>query len=657
MKNAYCSGFQPGASYIGRANGTFFLFSRWNRAASAIGTFPFYNPGSRSGDATKPPKRPASPMLALLLSLLTFCASAQNHVFVETESFEDKGGWVIDQQSFVVMGSSYMMAHGMGRPVKDAATTVNFPKPGKYKMWVRTKDWAPFPKGPGKFEISIDGKKVNQVFGSSGSDAWKWYDGGEIDVKAGSAKLAMKDLTGFNGRCDAILFTDDLKFTPPNEFEALTTFRKKLLNLTDKPADAGRFDMVVVGGGIAGTCAAISAARMGLKVALIQDRPVLGGNNSSEIRVHLMGDVDKNHYPKLGRIVREMDNGDPGNGNPDAKEYGDARKISIVKAEPKISLFLNTHVYKVEKENDIITAVVGRDIATNKEMRFTGSFFSDCTGDGTIGYLAGAEFRMGRESKAETGESLAAEKADDFTLGTSNLWASLERDTVSSFPETPWAIQFSDEYHIDEPKADWQWETGFGNFNTINDAEKIRDHNLRAIYGNWSYLKKNKPAKYAKRELAWVAYIGGKRESRRIIGDHILNQMDIQEGKFYPDGSVTATWTIDLHFPDAKNSKYFEGQEFFAGTKHIKVAPYTIPYRCLYSKNIQNLFVAGRNISTTHVAFGSTRVMRTCGMMGEVVGFAAYLTTKYKTTPRGVYQEHLPELMAILKGETTAPQP
>lgn len=593
----------------------------------------------------------------LLLLFISLKLSAQDHVFLETESFTDKGGWVIDQQSFVVMGSSYLMAHGMGRPVKDATTTVLFPKKGKYRVWVRTKDWAPFPKGPGKFQVVLNGKPLNQVFGESGSDVWKWYPGGEIEVQNEQMSVALHDLTGFNGRCDAILFTNSPTFIPPDKLDAMTAFRKQQLKLTDAPTQANNFDLVVIGGGIAGTCAAISASRMGLKVALIQDRPVLGGNNSSEIRVHLMGDVDKNHYPKLGRIVREMDNGDPGNGNPDAKEYGDARKTAIVKGERNISLFLNTHVYKVEKNGDKIVAVVGRDIATNKETRFTGTFFSDCTGDGTIGELAGAEFRMGRESKAETGESLAADKADNFTLGTSNLWASLERDTVSSFPETPWAIQFSDEYHIDDSKADWQWETGFGNFNTITDAEKIRDHNLRAIYGNWSYLKKNKAAKYAKRELAWVAYIGGKRESRRLMGDHVLTQMDIQEGKQYPDGTVTATWTIDLHFPDERNKKYFEGQEFFAGTKHIKVAPYTIPYRCLYSKNISNLFMAGRNISTTHVAFGSTRVMRTCGMMGEVVGFAAYLTKKYNTSPRGVYQEYLPELMAIIKDETPPGKP
>ncbi|WP_346318474.1 FAD-dependent oxidoreductase [Chitinophaga sp. YIM B06452] len=590
--------------------------------------------------------------ILFLLLFFSSAAFAQKHVYVEAESFSDKGGWVTDQQSFVVIGSSYLMAHGMGRPVKDASTTVKFPAKGKYRMWVRTKDWAPFPTGPGKFTISLDGKQAGQVMGASGDDAWKWYDAGVLDISKDEVKLVMKDLTGFNGRCDAILFTDALKFTPPNTLKSLNDFRAQVLHTSATAQDAGQFDLVVVGGGIAGTCAAISAARMGLKTALIQDRPVLGGNNSSEIRVHLRGDVDKSHYPKLGRIVREMDNGDPGNGNPNGQEYGDDRKIAIVKAEKNLKLFLNTHVYKVEMKDGKITAVIGRNISTNVETRFTGTYFSDCTGDGTVGYLAGADFRHGRESKAETGESLAAEKADSFTLGTSNLWASLEKDTVSSFPETPWALQFSDEYHVDETKADWEWETGFGNFNTITDAEKIRDHNLRAVYGNWSYLKKNKPEKYAKRELAWVAYIGGKRESRRIIGDHILTQMDIQEGKLYPDGTVTATWTIDLHFPDEKNSKYFEGQEFFASTKHIRVAPYTIPYRCFYSRNIPNLFMAGRNISTTHVAFGSTRVMRTCGMMGEVVGFAAAVAKKYNTTPRGVYQDHLAELMAIVKDET-----
>lgn len=585
--------------------------------------------------------------LIFFFCLLRLCA--QEQVLVETESFHQKGGWVIDQQSFPVLHSSYLMAHGMGRPVADAKTTVKFPKKGTYKVWLRTKDWAPYPVGPGKFKLYVDGKALAPTFGESGDSAWKWYSGGEIKVEKDSVELVLQDLTGFNGRIDAILFSNGNDTEPPNELAALDDLRNQLLDLRAGLKEMGDFDLVVVGGGVAGTCAAISAARLGLKVALIQDRPLLGGNNSSEVRVHLMGDLDKSYYPKLGRIVRELDNGDPGNGNPNAKEYGDARKFAIVKAEKNLSLFVNTHVYQAETENNIVKAVVGRDIETNQEKRFTGKYFADCTGDGTLGFLAGADFRMGRESKQETGETLAADKADDFTLGTSNLWASLPVDSVTTFPETPWALTFSDEYHIDEEQSDWQWETGFGNFNTITEAEQIRDHNLRAVYGNWSYLKNQKRDKYDKRDLAWVAYIGGKRESRRLLGDHILTQMDVQEGKIYPDATVTATWTIDLHFPDKKNSLYFPDEEFFAGTKHIKVAPYTIPYRCLYSRNIGNLFMAGRDISTTHVAFGSTRVMRTCGMMGEVVGMAAFVAKEHQTTPRGVYEKHLQQFMGMIK--------
>jgi hypothetical protein len=587
------------------------------------------------------------------LSLIFFCCllrvAAQEQVLVEAESFRQKGGWVVDQQSFPVLHSSYLMAHGMGRPVSDAKTHVKFPKKGSYKVWLRTKDWAPYPVGPGKFKLYVDGQALAPTFGESGDGAWKWYNGGEIKVEKDSVELVLQDLTGFNGRVDAILFSHGSNTEPPNELAALDGLRNKLLGLRAGLKEMGDFDLVVVGGGVAGTCAAISAARLGLKVALIQDRPLLGGNNSSEVRVHLMGDLDKSYYPKLGRIVRELDNGDPGNGNPNAKEYGDARKFAIVKAEKNLSLFVNTHVYQAETANNTIKAVIGRDIETNQERRFTAKYFADCTGDGTLGFLAGADFRMGRESKQETGESLAADQADDFTLGTSNLWASLPVDSITTFPETPWALTFSEEYHIDEEQSDWQWETGFGNFNTITEAEQIRDHNLRAVYGNWSYLKNNKPEKYGKKELAWVAYIGGKRESRRLLGDHILTQMDVQEGKVYPDATVTATWTIDLHFPDKKNSLYFPDEEFFAGTKHIRVAPYTIPYRCLYSRNVSNLFMAGRDISTTHVAFGSTRVMRTCGMMGEVVGMAAFMAKQHQTTPRGVYEKHLPEFMGMIK--------
>jgi hypothetical protein len=210
-----------------------------------------------------------------------------------------------------------------------------------------------------------------------------------------------------------------------------------------------------------------------------------------------------------------------------------------------------------------------------------------------------------------------------------------------------WACQFSDKYFIEEEKPDWRWEGGFGK-NTLEDAENIRDQNLRAIFGNWSYLKNNSP-KYANRRITWVAFIGGKRESRRLLGDHIMNQNDIQNQVKYEDASFTTTWSLDLHYPDPKNSKYFPGEEFFSYCDQPEIIPYHVPYRCLYSRNIENLFMAGRNISVTHVAFGTIRVQRTTAMMGEVVGMAASICNMHNANPRDVYLKYLSELKTLMK--------
>ncbi|BAX81130.1 FAD-dependent oxidoreductase [Labilibaculum antarcticum] len=594
-------------------------------------------------------------MITNLVLLLLFgpALQAQNHYLLEAESFTTSGGWKVDQQYFDIMGSSYLLAHGMGEAVEDAITTIDLPAKGKYHVWVRTKDWAPFPVGPGKFKLNI-GADYSKEFGSSGEKGWKWYYGDQVDIKdPAKLKVVLNDLTGFDGRCDAIYLTTNKKDVPPNELVEMHEWRKKLLNLTDTPKTAGTYDLVVVGGGISGICAAVSAARQGVTVALIQNRPVLGGNNSSEIRVHLMGELSQgNDYPVLGRIVRELDNGDPHNANKDGKLYGDKRKLSVVEMEPNIDLFLNMHAYDVEMDGDKIKAVIARHISTNQELRFEGELFADCTGDGTIGYVAGAEYRIGRESKAQTNESLAPDKADGFVMGTSNLWHSSLEDEKSVFPETPWALQFSEAYYLDSPTSEWYWETGFSNFDPILEAEEIRDHNFRAVYGNWAFLKNQKSEKYSNYKLDWLGYIGGKRESRRLLGDYILSEMDC-DGTIptQADAFVTATWTIDLHFPEPENHKYFEGQEFLTATQHTRVKPYQIPYRCLYSKNISNLFMAGRDLSATHVAFGSTRVMRTNGMMGELVGIAAAMAIKNNTNPRGIYEKHIEDLRIYLLGK------
>ncbi|MEI6142896.1 MAG: FAD-dependent oxidoreductase [Mariniphaga sp.] len=587
-------------------------------------------------------------LLVILFIVSYLNTIAQNSsLFIEAENFSTKGGWVVDQQFMDIMGSPYLMAHGMGIPVADAKTKVEFPETGKFKVFVRTFNWtSPWYKGegPGKFCLLVNGKPMPVVFGTTGN-AWMWQDAGVLTVKNRVVELALNDFTGFNGRCDALLFTKDLSFIPPVSGEELATFRKKSLGITS-PKDGGEYDLVVTGGGAAGICAAVSAARLGLKVALINDRPVLGGNNSSEIRVGLSGEIDKNLYPNIGNVLKEFNPKRPPNAGP-AEAFLDDKKEQLVRAEKNISLFLNFHVFQTESADNHIKAVIAKHIENGQEIRLTGKLFADCTGDATVGYLAGADYRIGRESAYEAFESLAPKFADLKTLGTSNLWSFETSTAPSAFPMLDWACQFSDKYFIEEDKPDWRWEGGFSK-NIFTEAENIRDQNLRAIYGNWAYLKNNRP-KYANRKLTWVAFIGGRRESRRLMGDLILNQNEIQNHVKYEDASFTTTWSLDLHFPDPENSKYFPEEEFFSYCIQPEIIPYHVPYRCLYSRNIDNLFMAGRNISVTHVAFGSIRVQRTTAMMGEVVGMAASVCKNHNTLPRDVYLKYLDELKKLMK--------
>ena len=600
--------------------------------------------------------------MAMCLASAAGTVDAQ-HVLVEADSFDDYGGWVLDQQVMDQMGSPYLLAHGLGEPVADAATTVRFLEgKGTYRVWVRTRDWvAPWNAAgaPGRFQVVIDGVALEATFGTEGAD-WHWQDGGTVKIAKKEAAVALHDLTGFEGRCDAILFSADTSFVPPNAGGELATFRHETLGLPPQPETAGNFDFVVVGGGMAGACAALTAARLGLDVALIQDRPVLGGNNSSEVRVHLNGKINLPPYPALGNVVKELDTGLMGNAAP-AYHYGDPKKLRTVRTEDTLHLFLNTHAFDVEMDGDRIAAVIAKDTRSSRELRFPGRVFADCTGDGTIGSAAGADYRMGREGRDETGEPMAPEKGDRMTLGSSAQWYSVETDAPSPFPECPWAMQFTDENCQRVTMGEWNWEVGMDR-NQITEFEYIRDHALRAIYGNWAFLKnqaKNKD-NYAKHKLGWVAYIAGKRESRRLLGDVILEQRDIETQRAFPDACVTTTWSIDLHYPEPKNAEQFPGQAFRAICDQRPIKPYAIPYRCLYSRNVANLMMAGRNISVTHVALGTVRVMRTGGVMGEVLGMAASLCREHGTTPRGVYEDHLEDLKALMTrgaGKPPLPEP
>ena len=358
-----------------------------------------------------------------------------------------------------------------------------------------------------------------------------------------TVELSLHDLTGFNGRCDAILFSNDPNFTPPNALIPMTTFRQKLLGTTNA-IDKGAYDLVVVGGGIAGITTAISAARHGNTVALVQNRPVLGGNNSSEVRVGLSGLIHQKPYSNIGNLVDEIS---PvghwtfwdAQKNPDTERskkilevvakdsirkihnaapkenYEDDKKLNAVLAEKNITLFLNTHMNGVEMEGNKIVSVSAIDLKTSERIKIRGSLFTDCTGDGNLGFAAGADFRQGRESQSLTLERLAPAKEDQLLMGSSMQWVSASLEENPPFPKKlTWAVQFNEDTCVPTEKGDWDWETG-ADRDQATETERIRDYALRIIFGNWAVLKhhsSNEPEfqKYRDLSLQWIAYIAEK---------------------------------------------------------------------------------------------------------------------------------------------------
>lgn len=408
----------------------------------------------------------------------------------------------------------------------------------------------------------------------------------------------------------------------------------------------------VVGGGMAGLIAAIAAARHGAKVVLIHDRPVLGGNASSEIRMHICG-AHGDHNREAG-ILEEilLENHYR---NPTASySIWDSVLYGKVQYQENLTLLLNCSVNSCDvttgsEASTRIRSVTGWQSTTETWHTIEAKLFADCSGDGILAPLSGAEFRVGREARDEHGESIAPEVGDTCTMGLSCLIQCREYPSPQRFIAPDWAYKFTSSEdlrgrEVRLTQTNYWWIEVGGDKNSIDDTETLREDLVRIAYGVWDYVKNYSPnrAEAANWALDWTGFLPGKRESRRYVGDHMLTQNDIEaEGRF-EDLVAYGGWTMDDHFP----AGFYHPQ---AGTIfHPAPSPYGIPLRSLYSRNIGNLFCAGRNHSATHTAMSSTRVMGTTAIMGQAVGTAAAIAAREGIGPKGVYGAHLPELQAVL---------
>ncbi|HEY0944721.1 MAG TPA: FAD-dependent oxidoreductase [Opitutaceae bacterium] len=401
-------------------------------------------------------------------------------------------------------------------------------------------------------------------------------------------------------------------------------------------------DFAIVGGGLAGVCAAITAARQGLRVVLVQDRPVLGGNASSEVRLWVLGATshmgNNNRWAREGGVIDEIlvenlyRNRE---GNP---LIMDALLLEKVAAEPNITLLLNTAVYDLDKDGaDRIERVRGFCSQNSTLYEISAPLFCDASGDGIVGFLAGAAFRIGAEARAEFGEGFAPPQPTNELLGHSMYFYSKDVGRPVKFVPPAFALdriekipRFYDLNAQDYGCRLWWIEWG-GRLDTVHATETIKWELWKVVYGVWNYIKNSgKFPEAATMTLEWVGTIPGKRESRRFEGDHILTQRDIVEQRVHDDAVSFGGWAVDLHPADGVFS------ELPGCTQWHAQGVYQIPYRCLYARNIRNLFIAGRITSSSHVAFGSTRVMGTCAHSAQAVGMAAALCVRDQLEPRAL---------------------
>lgn len=394
-------------------------------------------------------------------------------------------------------------------------------------------------------------------------------------------------------------------------------------------------DLCVVGGGLSGTCAAIAAARHGLRVVLMQDRPMLGGNASSEIRMWICGCGSRNGELKETGILEELELENFYRNDNRCYQVWDTVIYEKAYCEENITLLLNTTCQSVEMDGDRIVSVRGWQMTSETYHTVSAALFADCSGDSVLAPLTGAEFRLGREARSEFGESIAPETADRKTMGLSCMFQIRETDRKQKFIPPEWAYRFTSdddiplrEHHIG---TNYWWIEIGGERDSIHDTDDLRHELLRISYGVWDHVKNHGDHGADNWVLDWIGFLPGKRESRRYVGDYIVNQNDVGSGGHFDDIVAYGGWTMDDHFPEG-----FWYRGGYPTIHHPAPTPWGIPWRALYSKNIANLGFAGRNISVTHTAMSSSRVMATCCLCGQALGTGVALAVKSGASLRNI---------------------
>ncbi|MDR0243690.1 MAG: FAD-dependent oxidoreductase [Burkholderia sp.] len=582
-------------------------------------------------------------------------------LLLQCEDFENHGGWVLDSQFETRMGAPYLLAHGLGRPVADATTSISVQAAGERTVWVRAKDWVPS-HHPGRFQISINGERLETVLGENGRD-WSWQVAGRVFLQQGENRIALHDLTGFDGRCDAIYFADDDTVPPDEVGPEFKAWRKALRGIPAEPLDGGFYDVVVVGGGISGCAAGLTAARLGLRVALIHDRPVLGGNASKEIGLMPRG--------AQGALLKELS---------ERSADGDLAAIRLLEAEATATAYLEHRVVAVAREGSRIVSVDTVSARGGHERRIRAGMFIDASGVAILGMLAGGATLFGREARSEYDEPYAPEVADEMHHGNTLFFRTRMADHPVPFPDVPWATEVAKDYanlsgqlsavghengqgpaagpnpatpefrfgsKADVFPATHFWEYGQW-LDPYTSGEQVRDYLMRALYGTFANVKRLDAEKYANLEFEWMAHVAAQGEFRRYRGDYVLTENDIRNHTRFDDALIANDGAFCIHCAWAPGEgKYdFRLKDWIFDQRDKQ--SYSVPFRCLYSADIDNLLMAGKHISVTHVAASAIKLMGNGAQHGIAVAAAAHLCTKHGTSPRDLYSGHLDELKMLV---------